>query len=233
LSNTDYIHWPGTRRKPQDWPVKARYLILAGDIGRIFSDKIHIIRLIEKLSKLYERIFYVAGNNEFKTFSRGSDAHDDGIRWLRTVQSMPQFNGRFIFMENDRYDLKAKNGKVLVSILGCTLWTQIREDQKNRIESRDLEGIGGDTIPKHNARYATSLRFLKNGVKKIRNEPMGEERKILVITHMAPFLRGSSGAKTENVRIPFSVNYSFYCNDILGGEGVEGLGAGDVRFSPL
>ena len=125
-------------------------------------------------------------------------------------------NGKLTYMEQDRYDFEEAD----VTLLGCTLWSRIRSDQPNATPDRIL----GNSLAAHNTRFEESYKWLKDEVKSIRDTGGGKTRRILVLTHYAPTIRNSCSPTLESG----SNSWSKYQNDILGGEGVEGLGSGDV-----
>lgn len=216
--NDEYKSWP-----PGGWPVKANYLILAGDITNL-SDHYHRLRdFLELRCKEYKRVFYLAGNREFP--NKGTHTVEIGLQRARELQRLKSMNGKLQFMNRDRVDVH-ENGTT-VSILGCTLWSTIREFQYQNFRKTALEGIPGNTIIEHNKRFEKDFKWLKAEVAKIRAEKDGKERKILIATHHPPFIRGGS-RDTDTIGRKMTDTYTMYSNDILGGYGFEGLGAGDM-----
>lgn len=218
----EYSTWPQT-----GWPVKAPYLVLAGDIGSLDAHYTSYRDFLAMRCKEYKKVFLITGNRDFPTRNMQQD-HAKMIKRARGLERDVRMGGVLKFLENDRYDLKDKG--VCISILGCTLWTQTRADHSRWDDydtTRGLEGIPGNSRDTHNQRYQESLQWLRDEVKKIRASPGGKERKIMVITHHTPFMRDAS-KDSNDVRNKLQAQYSYYNNDILGGCGLEGLGVGDM-----
>jgi hypothetical protein len=216
-----YDDWPSG-----GWPVTAPYLILAGDIGLIVKHFDNLGTWFENRCSEYKKVFYVLGNKEFP--NRENLDHEAVILKIKSLEKETRMRGRLVFLNRNRYDLR-DNGTI-ISILGCSLWTKIREDHKADVQYRrgnPLEQVPGNSVAKHNRRFEMDFQWLTDEVKKIRAEKMGRERKILIITHHTPFLRGGS-RNTNNPKKGMSDLYSMYNNDILGGCGIEGLGVGDM-----
>ena len=216
--NDEYTNWP-----QGGWPARADYLVLAGDISALST---HYSRLRDFLAlrcQEYKRVFYLAGNREFP--NDGTHTVQTGLQRARAFQDHESMNGKLTFMNRTRVDV-CENGTT-VSILGCTLWSRIGEFQYEKLRQVPLEGIPGNSIAQHNQRFERDFNWLKSEVAKIRAEDGGKERKILIATHHPPFIRGAS-QKTDHIKDTMSNTYTMYSNDILGGYGFEGLGAGDM-----
>lgn len=215
----EYTTWP-----PSGWPVRAQYLILAGDIGALSRQFDDYRQFLANRCSEYKMVFLVLGNRDFPNINGHKNAKV--IDLARDLERDTIMKGKLKFLEGDRYDLEANGTKI--TILGCTLWTQIRSDQSRGNDFNNLEGIPENTRLKHNQRFQDSLRWLREEVAKIRtSEAGGAERKIMVITHHAPFIRDAS-TRSNDVGQPLNNQYSYYNNDILGGSGFEGLGVGDM-----
>jgi len=209
-------------------PVRAEYLVLAGDIGRATSLE-HIEgyqQFLKRQCDKFELVFLIAGNNEFK-YNEKDDGIQTGLRNLRSLARDPVMRGRLIFMENHSYDFDSDGYKV--TILGCTLWARHRDDQPYAADTdRTIRGWG---TRGNNKTHDESFEWLTRRVKQIRADPKNEKRKIIVLTHHSPSIfgtsfprfNGSEGSGPERV-------WSNYQNNILGpgGIGLEGLKEGDV-----
>jgi predicted phosphodiesterase len=218
----EYYEWPQPK-----WPAAADYLILAGDIGNISDDYDALRDFLEMRCSQYKLVFLVLGNHEFRNRIKRTTI-EEGLTLAGKLESDSRMGGKLRFLNNNRYDLKAEGAHI--SILGCTLWTKIRADQEKHLDGRPprtLEGIPGNSTRHHTERFNQSFKWLQDEVKKIRSEADGHERKILVITHYTPFIRGAS-RDNSSLGNPLKRGYSHYVNDILGGCGLEGLGVGDM-----
>jgi hypothetical protein len=134
---------------------------------------------LKRLCKKYELVFWVAGNHEFK----GSTIAYR-LQAMRHFAADPGIKGRLIVLENDRFDM-IKYG-YNVSILGCTLWTCVRQNQN----AHDSASIIGNSTAEYNRRFQETFAWLKEEVQVIRKED--PKRRILIITHYAPTLAKSS-----------------------------------------
>jgi predicted MPP superfamily phosphohydrolase len=97
-------------------PVYAKYLFLAGDIGRI--DKENFKLFFDNLTKDWSKIFYVLGNHEF---------YVDGKNIFQLTQDYTQF-----FKQYQNIHLLDRNKIILddYEVLGCTLWSKPIEYNK-------------------------------------------------------------------------------------------------------
>ena len=89
--------------------------------------------------------------------------------------------GRFVFLDRTRFDLSPT-----LTILGCTLFSNVTEEQKEPVSTRlvDFRDIVDWTVSDHNASHASDLRWLNSQVFEIgHQEP---QRDILVFTHHSP-----------------------------------------------
>jgi hypothetical protein len=214
-----YEEWP-----PGGWPVLADYLIIAGDTGLLHRHYDKLRDFFRRRCKEYKLVFFVAGNKDFPESSEKT--YREGIFRAECLETDWGMNGKLKFLNKKRFDLR-ENG-VTISILGCTLWTLIREEQFRYVRSMNMEEIRGETPSSRNNRFRMELNWIKSEVKKIREtEEDGVERKIMVITHHPPMIRGAS-VDNHDIRNRYSRNYCMYGNDILGGWGLPGLGAGDM-----
>lgn len=106
-------------------PKDVEYLILAGDTGSIGRQDHHpmLRQWLIETCKHYKKVFYIVGNNECKETSL-----EQGHDVLRQWEKQPEFGGRLVFLEKERYDLNDRGHDV--TILGCTLWTELETDKK-------------------------------------------------------------------------------------------------------
>lgn len=223
IGKREYYEWP-----KGGWIPIADYLILAGNIGNLSGDIDAYGSFLEQRCSEYKYVFLVLGNHEFMNQHQPLTINQ-GVSAAKNLERDSRTGGRLVFLNNTRFDLRTLDGAV-ISILGCTLWSKIRADQEDHFRSLSaevLEGIPGNSARAHTERFEKSFKWLQDQVKKIRSEKYGKERKILVITHYPPFIRGAS---RDNSPLTFDMpkNYSQDWNDILGGCGIEGLGVGDM-----
>ncbi|KAF3034380.1 hypothetical protein E8E12_001290 [Didymella heteroderae] len=159
--------------------VMSDDVLLLGDIG-LTTDN----RLLVWLRKLLEdnpscRVFYVMGNHE-----PYRSTYEAAVRTLRGFEEEAKdiYGGRFNFLCRNRYDIGD------VTILGCTLWSNIDPFQASEIASRstDLEekyGIRDWTLERHQEEHMKDLAWLNDQVRSLQDET---HRQIIVATHHSP-----------------------------------------------
>ncbi|KAF2803166.1 phosphoesterase [Mytilinidion resinicola] len=154
-------------------PPSAPYLILGGDIGRLVDYNSYLSFLAQQTAQ-FEEVFLVLGNHEFYELG-----YSTGLANARKLESEPVLGGKLILLHQTRYDVP----KSSFSILGCTLWSQIPESARPRVQTalNHFRKIEGWTIDSHNAVFDTELAWLKGQV-----DRQHEQRKILIVTHHAP-----------------------------------------------
>jgi hypothetical protein len=171
-------------------PIKAEapYLILAGDIGDPFS-KVYV-RLLERLSDMFQRIFLIAGNHEYYTYSRKKDADwmdSVNARILRVASALPNVT----FLNNSWITLEESN----ITIFGATFWTDVLPSEKTNVATRinDYNLIPCLTIDKVICMHNESREALRNLIKrqekssgKAKDNYKDKDNKIVVISHHLP-----------------------------------------------
>jgi hypothetical protein len=214
---------------------QADYLVLAGDIGRATqpNHQLFYFGFLKRHCEKFKKVFLILGNNDPKGNSdkRGISLGLETVRgWVN------QLEGRLIFMENDRYDFDDEGYPI--TMLGCTLWAPHRRagyglvSDPTTVGVRDIADIGGWSNSQNNFIHDQSMKFLRNSIRQIRREERTKDRKIIVLTHHSPTIfksslqatngkEAKSGSRADSKRSNFQ-------NDILGGEGMEGLQKGDV-----
>jgi metallophosphoesterase superfamily enzyme len=108
-----------------DIPVRPSRLILAGDIGRLV-DYDEYREFLRRQTERFEMVFLVLGNHEFYSTSFAA-----GLEKARQLEKEPSLNGRLIILHQKRYDLPNSH----LTILGCTLWSNIPSEKKRCGES--------------------------------------------------------------------------------------------------
>lgn len=185
-----------------DFPARAPYLILAGDIGRLSADyTAYLTFLVSRCCNRFDRVFLVLGNHEFYNSS-----HAEVLDLALTkLEHEPLLKGRLTVLHRRRVDLEDE-----VTILGCTLWSHIPPGSaREAVESRvkDIQRMDGWTVDQHNAEHEADVRWLNEQIALIRSEKTDEaeesgaarrQRRIVVVTHHAPCMRGSSDPRHTN-----------------------------------
>ncbi|ESZ90590.1 hypothetical protein SBOR_9023 [Sclerotinia borealis F-4128] len=177
------LHLEQTSYDNFDFNPTASYLILAGDIG--YAHRTHQDRYRQFLARMcakpqLRRVFLVAGNRDF--WPKATNTMPEALGILRGFARHRDMKGKLTFMEDDRFEIDEKGGKIV--ILGCTLWTEVPgrgggepSDQNNR---------------QRTARHRASCDFIRRETAKIREDPKEVATRILIITHMPPSKSGTS-----------------------------------------
>ncbi|RDW86944.1 uncharacterized protein DSM5745_03586 [Aspergillus mulundensis] len=172
-------------------PVRAKHLILAGDIGRL-EDYDNYRGFLQRQTRQFERVLLVLGNHEFY-----NDTFPRGLEKARQLENDPSMNGRLVLLHQGRYDVP----NTLVTVLGCTLWSSVPDDAKDIVRSKiqDFKKIVDWTVDDHNASHGSDLTWLLGQIEQIRNENKTQRKKrsILVVTHHAPATKGTSSPQHE------------------------------------
>ena len=162
---------------------RAPYLILAGDIGRLADYQALGVFLISVCSQ-FLRVYMVLGNHEFFGVSRV-----EGLPLASELQEKPFLKGKLRILNRKRVDLDD------VTILGCTLQSYIPPESREIVRQKvnDFRGrIGGWTVETHVAEHRKDVAWLNEEITTVRKEAGGKRQKILVVTHHAPSMTGTS-----------------------------------------
>jgi hypothetical protein len=166
-------------------PICSKYHILAGDIGRL-QDYENYLAFLQKQTANFEIVFLVLGNHEFY-----NESFESGLSKAEKLTREPSFNG-LVLRHQQRYDIKNSD----ITILGCTLWSQIPDQSRDIINYKiqDFRQIKDWTIDKHNAAHESDLAWLRKEVQTIHQESQKKTktRSIVVVTHHAPSLQRTS-----------------------------------------
>ena len=187
-----------------DVSAVAPYLILAGDVGRL-KDYQQYLEFLRKQCRQFTKVFLVLGNHEFFGTS-----HTEGLRLARCFEKEPGCEGKLKVLIRDRVDMDPSLG---IIILGCTLHSRIPEEIKDVVQMKvnDFKHIEGWTVKSHNSEHQQDVEWLRREIHNIRNEKDLPKRDILVITHHAPTVQGTS--KPSDLANPWSCAFS---TDLLG-----------------
>ncbi|KAI0639503.1 Ser/Thr protein phosphatase protein [Trametes polyzona] len=179
-------------RGPYSLQITPRTDILAllGDIGCTRDDAL-FEWLRTQLRKL-KLVFFLSGNHE----PYGSSLDESNRRLADFSKSCLEKHekatpeepfGRFILLDRTRYDLSPT-----LTVLGCTLWSRLDPDNTDLIHIglNDFHQIAGLTPPVYDALHERDLAWLERSIADIAaHEP---HRKIVVMTHHAPTVQGTS-----------------------------------------
>ncbi|GAO17229.1 uncharacterized protein UV8b_05491 [Ustilaginoidea virens] len=168
------------------FPARAPFLLLGGDIGRLI-DYDGYLKFLESQACRFQKVFLVLGNHEFYGLEYLS-----GLEQARRLVQEPTILDTVVLLNRSRWDDPVSG----LTIIGCTLWSHISEDVRHLVESRinDFKKIQGWTSGRHNDTHAEEAAWLHDQVTHAAAAGDGarDARKILVATHHAPCVQGSS-----------------------------------------
>ncbi|KAJ5106502.1 calcineurin-like phosphoesterase [Penicillium angulare] len=198
------LHLEINRQYPSyEIPKRAEHLILAGDIGRL-TDYDDYRNFLQKQTNQFKLVFLIPGNHEFYNSSFAS-----GLERAKQLEQEPCFNGKLIILHQKRFDIPYSS----VTILGCTLWSKVPSELADVVRMRveDFQKIEGWSVDEHNKRHDEDLAWLLNEIQVINQENVNgkvekrSERHILVVTHYAPLLQGTSSP--QHAQNPWNVAF--------------------------
>ncbi|RDA84025.1 hypothetical protein CP532_2928 [Ophiocordyceps camponoti-leonardi (nom. inval.)] len=166
------------------FPATAPYLLLAGDIGRLI-DYGDYLAFLQSLSARYKTVFLVLGNHEFY----GID-YESGLDQAQRLVREPSLAGTVVLLHKARWDDPDSS----LTILGCTLWSDIPEDRYAIVEAKikDFSKISAWSVQKHNKAHADDLAWLRHEVDQLESGTRDNKRRLLIATHHAPCLERTS-----------------------------------------
>ncbi|KAK8146218.1 hypothetical protein G3M48_003438 [Beauveria asiatica] len=184
------------------FPNMAPYLLLAGDIGRLV-DYDNYLAFLQAQTSRFEAVFLVLGNHEFYGMT-----YNDALDTARRLTDEPCLARRLVLLDKTRWDSPDSN----LSILGCTLWSFIPDDKISVVQSRvkDFKKISDWTPAMHNDVHAQEAAWLRKEVANLAAAELQKPRNLLVVTHHAPCLEGTS--HPDHAENPWS---SAFATDML------------------
>ncbi|KAH9238852.1 hypothetical protein K456DRAFT_1769756 [Colletotrichum gloeosporioides 23] len=120
-----------------------------------------------------------------------------------------RFEGVVLVLGNHEFDIPGS----LVTILGCTLWSLVPDEARAAVTAKvkDFEYIEAWTVDDHNEAHLEDVTWLR---RELGDVP--EERSVIVITHHAPSMEGTSEPRHSG-----SIWSSAFATDLLGAGGWE------------
>ncbi|OAA61260.1 Ser/Thr protein phosphatase [Niveomyces insectorum RCEF 264] len=192
------------------FPVSAPCLVLAGDIGRLVDYDGYRTFLAAQVTR-YQNVFLVLGNHEFYGLDYAS-----GLTTAQRLVNEPALANRVDFLHRQRWD--DPDGRL--TILGCTLWSRIPAGAYDVVASKvsDYRKINGWTVQSHNDAHAADVAWLRHQVAALALQNAEAKRPLLVVTHHAPCLEGTS--RPEHTNNPWSPAFA---TDLLGNNAWTGV----------
>lgn len=155
--------------------IGCDYLILAGDIGDPESEDYR--NILQKASLLYKHVILIKGNHECHTTMRTVAETDELIQTIANqYDNVSYLNNSSIVIEGYR-------------IIGTTLWSRVKAEHQDEIKKciSDYRKMKDWTVEKNNEEHDKAVDFLTKEI-----EGAKAISKIIVVTHHAPYIEGTS-----------------------------------------
>ena len=198
--------------------ASARYLILAGDIGRLVDHE-GMSQFLRRQTAAFDKVFFVLGNHELYGLS-----YDEGLQ--RAWELAASVGEKLILLQQGHHIIRESGRQV--HVLGCTLWSYIPEEKKGEVAARvqDFSNIIGWSVDSHNRHHEEDLAWLKKRLSALTEEAkINEEQvEVVVVTHHAPCVKGTSNP--QHVGNPWTCAFA---TDVLDGWGRDTAWLSRVR----
>ncbi len=167
------IHLELRKHFPKIEP-KSKILLLAGDIGNLFTEKWKLINFLSYLNSNWEKVFYVLGNHEYYNLAVG-DASFKYQKLIDKYENITLLNNESIIYKDNL-------------IIGSTLWSC----PKIKYGLNDFNLIKGMTLEKMKQLNYEAIDYINKEIKTKSNF-----KRIIVLTHFPPLTYGVSDPKYE------------------------------------
>lgn len=162
---------------------KAPYLALIGDIGYVKDDD--FFHFLRNQLIVFRIVFLILGNHEpyhsswAETKSRTKRFEAELYESFERGETL----GQLVFLDQTRYDLSPT-----LSILGCTLFSQIAQTQMESVSFglNDFYHIRDWSVEAHQEAHRADLEWLNREIDSISRLEPG--RKVVVFTHYCPLI---------------------------------------------
>ncbi|PYI31703.1 hypothetical protein BP00DRAFT_168177 [Aspergillus indologenus CBS 114.80] len=159
---------------------RAPFLALLGDVGYVQDEG--FFDFLSKQLAAFRVVFLILGNHE--------PYHSS---WTETKAKLESFGGKvrgasageaigeLVVLDQTRYDISPT-----VTILGCTLFSRVAQDQSDNVSFglNDFYHIRNWSLESHQEAHRADLRWLNEEIDSISQKEPG--RKIVVLTHYCP-----------------------------------------------
>lgn len=175
-----------------DFPQKAPYLILAGDIGNPSQHTYEAF--LHKQADRFVKVFLVKGNHE--TYGRSVTETDE------LIQQICDHRKNLIYLNQTSHDLDDDH-----VLLGTTLWSEMTEDERSEIGCflADMRFIKNWSFDWNNAQHAKEKAWLAAAIKTVEDR----EKVAVVVTHHSPSFKGTVAPKHRGSSLS-----SAFCTDL-------------------
>lgn len=187
----------GQQYQDFDFPVTGKWLVLAGDIGRLIDYEGYRTFLEHQVQR-FEKVALVLGNHEFFELT-----YEEGISRAEQLASEPSLSAKLLLLNRNAWRDESSG----VIIMGCTLWSSVPDSAKEIVESKvsDYKKINGWSVDRNNQQHAEDAAWLASELQNVssasKSNPSVAQRggrNILVVTHHAPSLEGTSAPEHVN-----------------------------------
>lgn len=211
-------------------PATAPYLILAGDIGCLADYDLYLA-FLARIAPSFDKILLVLGNHEFYSLT-----YEQGIEAGRWLEKEAILNGKLVLLHQGVFEVPHSS----ITILGCTLWSHIPKESEDVVVSKvkDYKNIESWTVEQHNIAHKSDLMWLIRTFQSIQHtnlvhvmQETGLQRQLIVVTHHAPLLKGTSRPEHESNPWTCAFATDVLNDDRWGWDGVKWWVFGHTHFS--
>lgn len=184
----------GQQYQTFDFPVTGKWLVLAGDIGRLIDYEGYRTFLEHQVQR-FEKVALVLGNHEFFDLT-----YEEGISRAEQLASEPSLKENMLLLNRNVWRDESSG----VIIMGCTLWSSVPDSAREIVEHKisDYKKIDGWSVDKNNQQHTEDAAWLTSELQNlsVASNANAEQRgrNILVVTHHAPSLEGTSAPEHVN-----------------------------------
>lgn len=170
------------------FPVKSKYLVLAGDIGQINHPSFY--PFLDYCSGNWKKIFYIPGNHEYYSKNKNMTELEFEYKYYIETRYKNIFylNNSVAELEND------------INIYGSTFWTNppftSTDDAKTYLNDYNLISYFKQGLDQVVNLDVSKVRELSNdSITQLEQYLAGENKKTVIVTHFPPQQIGTSHPK--------------------------------------
>lgn len=164
----------------------AKFLIIAGDLGRVENGELYV-KALKELCSMFQKVILVAGNHEYYSMNPGPKITiEDVDKILWGLIKTPGMEN-LIFLNNETVNIDG------ILIHGATFWSYCPfQYYKNLPLYRDCgHGPRLLKVAEFNRMHLQAVESLENTIQYANQENLS----LLVVTHYAPSFRGTLAPK--------------------------------------
>lgn len=205
--------------QPECWkqliPKQSPNLILAGDIAEL--SWCYYQRFLEYCCEVWDQVFYIPGNHEYYGYSLYQGESILNTLFYKLPKNFHNLKNQHITMDNNNNIVSnpnppENNQLSNVHLLGCVLWSYISPLSEEVCKKfiADFTSIKSFTINQYNFYHDQDVKWLQSEIKKIIKK--NPQDKMIVVTHHAPLIKGTSPHKYESDPMYKITNCAFSSN---------------------